>query len=409
MKNRTLATANDMLADAPVRVAGILPATDADMAAVNALAGTELSSDAIYLFEPVVTTDALDAYFTRMAESSLANYVQDAAQGNPLMTGHDTMRLAIGRSFAGVLEESNGVRCVRLRDYMLKDYRVDGNSTDDIARGIEAGVNRDMSISFGGPDHWCRCGICGLNLFDENCPHCPGVVYGEERAFAWVEDARMIEHSIVFSGATPGAVVRKARSLAASGMLAKSDISFLEETWRVRLADSTTIPFPSKCKTGLTQEERDMNMNAKTFLEKLRGFFGGNKRMNDVIDDLRGSVSEDASIESILDTLGKGLRAEAEFAGEVRALGLESIEAVKALSERAKLGDLYRADLVAETLAAGVRAQGEGFDKPLWERILNEPSRSIDDIKTFRGKFDDEAKAVLGNGGRQGTSSGMRR
>ncbi|HAH87830.1 MAG TPA: hypothetical protein DCL60_10735, partial [Armatimonadetes bacterium] len=75
---------------------------------------------------------------------------------------------------------------------------------------------------------------------------------------------------------------------------------------------------------------------------------------------------------------------------------------MKALSERAKLGDLYRADLVAETLAAGVRAQGEGFDKLLWERILNEPSRSIDDIKTFRGKFDDEAKAVLGNGGRQG-------
>ena len=82
-----------MLADAPVRVAGILPATDADMAAVNALAGTELSSDAIYLFEPVVTTDALDAYFTRMVESSLANYVQDAAQGNPLMTGHDTCAL----------------------------------------------------------------------------------------------------------------------------------------------------------------------------------------------------------------------------------------------------------------------------------------------------------------------------
>ena len=56
MKNRTLATANDMLADAPVRVAGILPATDADMAAVNALAGTELSAYAIYE-KPLWTDD----------------------------------------------------------------------------------------------------------------------------------------------------------------------------------------------------------------------------------------------------------------------------------------------------------------------------------------------------------------
>ena len=347
--------------EAPVMVSGLLEATEEDIAIISAVTGARLTPDQIYILEPVVTSNALDAYFTRMAESSILNYVKDAAQGNPLMTGHDTMRLAIGRSFAGRLEEVDGALCVRLRDYMLRDHHVDGNSTDDIARGIEAGVNRDMSISFGGPDHWYRCGICGLNLFDENCPHCPGVVYGEERAFAWVEDAHMIEHSIVFSGATPGAVIRKARSLAASGMLTKADIGFLEDTWRVRIAGRSLFNFP--CKRNKQEKAKELASSSTA-------------------QDIR-------------------------LGCEARSLGIESLDQLKDLSERAKLGDLYRKELIETALAEGIRARGKAFNKPLWERMFHEPGLGIDDIKGFCTQFKAESREKFGRGGRKITPPGL--
>jgi hypothetical protein len=342
--------------EAPVVVSGLIAATDEDMAVIRAVTGADLTPDQVYILEPVVTTDALDAYFTRMAESSILNYVEDASLGNPLMTGHDTGRLAIGRSFAGRLEETDGVLSVRLRDYMLKSYRVDGNSTDDIARGIEAGVNRDMSISFGGPDHWYRCGVCGLNLFDENCPHCPGVLYGEERAFAWVEDAHMIEHSIVFSGATPGAVVRKARSLAATGMLTRADIGFLEDTWRVRIAG--------------------------------RGLFGFSKKPVREPD-------HDGSAQDL--RLGR----------EARSLGIESLAQLRDMSERARLGDCYREELVESALAEGIRARGSAFNKALWERMFRDSGLGIDDIKGFCAQFKAEARERFGQGGRKTIPPGL--
>jgi hypothetical protein len=74
--------------EAPVMVSGLLEATEEDIAIISAVTGARLTPDQIYILEPVVTSNALDAYFTRMAESSILNYVKDAAQGNPLMTGH---------------------------------------------------------------------------------------------------------------------------------------------------------------------------------------------------------------------------------------------------------------------------------------------------------------------------------
>jgi hypothetical protein len=75
------------------------------------------------------------------------------------------------------------------------------------------------------------------------------------------------------------------------------------------------------------------------------------------------------------------------------------VEEIRAMSEDAKLGKQYRADLTAQVLAEGVRAKGEHFDKAMWERLTS--VMTIDDLKKQRDSFTDEAKVRLGEPGRQ--------
>ncbi|MHB1191190.1 MAG: hypothetical protein ACYC08_10170, partial [Armatimonadota bacterium] len=278
----------------------------------------------------VVSTGALDCYFTRQAESSLANYAADAQGGSPLLACHDG--LPVGRSFSGTLAEDG----VTVLDYMLRGHSVGGISTDEIARGIEAGTLSDMSIRFGGPDAWYRCGICDKNLFSPECPHVPGVEYDGVRAFAWVEDARMVEHSIVFSGATPGAVIRKARSMARAGRLSSREIGFLEDAWRVRLGEKAAFPVPAE---------------------------------------------------------------------DLRAAGIVDARSLSALVGRASDGEAYRAELLAETLAEGVRALGDAFDSKVWGELLS--SRSAVELRRVRDEFRSVARRRFGEPGRRTVPSSV--
>jgi hypothetical protein len=257
---------------APARVVGVRDATEEEMTLINKLAAKPLTVNDVYVIEPVVSTNALDSYDTRMAPSSLTNYVNDGNSGCPGIIGHDRKKLPCARSFKAELVQRDGLDCVQLYAYMLKGHSVSGESTDEIARGINGGTITDLSISFGGPDYYYRCGICNRSLFDSECPHVPGVMYDDVRAFAWVEDAHMSEWSFVYDGATPGAVMRKARSMADAGQLSREQIRLLEDRLRCRIS-STNIKEPENNPGTKTE---DNSMKARAFLDALWARFRSN-------------------------------------------------------------------------------------------------------------------------------------
>lgn len=391
-------------AESLVRVQGIIQATEADMELVNRHSIEPLAASDVYVINPAISTQAMDSYFTRMSESSIRNYAADAAAGNPLMTSHITNRLAVGKSFASeIVEEGEGL-CVRVKDYFLKGYRNEGIDTDQIARGIQAGIHTDMSIWFGGASYWYRCGLCNQDVWDSNCPHVPGVLYGDlGRAWAWVEDARLIEHSLVFSGSTPGAIVAKARMFAEAGRIEAKEIQFLEDKWRTRLSGEPVFYSLPK-QRNLNKEDGVL----KTLIARLRALVPSDKFPTVAARVAAVQVADTATDDEVVAAVARcfgDLEADASLGSACRSAGIPGVDAVPGILARAKDGDTYRTDLVAEALAEGVRAKGESFDKDFWTRLLSEPGRSISDIKAFRDQFAADAKARLANpdgtGGRQ--------
>jgi hypothetical protein len=241
-------------------------------------------------------------------------------------------------------------------------------------------------------------------LYDDECPHCPGLIYDGERSFAWVENARLIEHSIVYSGATPGSVIRKACILAERGVLSKADLGLLEESWNVRFLDIKT----SMSARQPERNEEDNNMKAWEFLSKLRSFFSIDKNpaVSDALNAIQQETPADAPAEAVLDRVGGVIHTAyneaTELIASLREVGIDSVDKAKDITARAKLGDQYRADLVTAALAEGVRAQGENFDKERWTRVFS--SATIEDIKAYHADFEKDATARLGTGGRQTTS-----
>lgn len=178
--------------------------------------------------------------------------------------------------------------------------------------------------------------------------------------------------------------------------------------------DLTAIPvqpkldLPNPISAPKAGPERTVTMKAREFLAKIRGWIpGANAQVVSQIDTLRADIADDASVETVLDQVGGAVRAALqsglEFANACREAGVETVDQVKNLADRAKLGDQYRTDLINQTLAAGVRAQGGSFQSDFFRQLLNEPARSVDDIKVFLTQFEEQAKARLGDPGRQTT------
>jgi hypothetical protein len=106
----------------------------------------------------------------------------------------------------------------------------------------------------------------------------------------------------------------------------------------------------------------------------------------------------------VIDQVGGVMRSTLEAATPImnalREAGIETIDQVRNMVEKAKLGDQYRSDLIADALKEGVRAEGSTeFDNDRWVRTLN--AASIDDIKAYRNDFAKRAQDRLGEGGRQ--------
>ncbi|MCH8290214.1 hypothetical protein IH992_03805 [Candidatus Poribacteria bacterium] len=330
-----------------------------------------------FVFSAEISNNNLDAYFTRMNESTLKNFANDAKEGVSLQDSHDTRILGYGQSFDSVLEIDGDKSRVIADFYTIRGINFGGlhsyASTDDFIRAIEKKIVRDVSVGFYGGKETCD--ICGDPIWDwfSDCPHLPGVEYpigdqGNETVIctASIIDARLSEVSVVYDGATPEAeLIRKAERMIENGDLDSSTINMLESKYRIKLPVER---LGEKSKKGARHPKGESQVpedKQPTNVDPL----------SEIREQLR--KVDDYTIEGIP---ADPLRAVAWLMGQhqelTRQIGEQNAENETLTQEVAKLkpkaadGDQYRSDLIANALEWGVRALGNDFDKEANQTLM---------------------------------------
>lgn len=252
-----MTTATDPLASALQMQAAIHPTgtpTDDELEIINRNhAVGVLGKGDVYVFRMEVSNDLEDKHHTSMdPATTLPNYVADFREGRSIQNSHNTDELPLGRSFDAWLERRSDPdrTAAVLKGYVRCGITLGRVSSDDLIRGIDAGVVKDGSVHF---DDRARhvCSICGGDMYEREstCAHLPGFVYGGRRAKALIVDGHAVEASLVFDGSTPKAMVDKAARMVAAGDLDARQVALVERRYRVRFNAPNT------------QEDYEMNRN----------------------------------------------------------------------------------------------------------------------------------------------------
>ena len=173
-----------------------------------------------YHFRGCMSSDLLDAYKSRMGESSLSNFVSDASKGVPFQDSHSSESIrTLGRSFQAELDDgAQAYASIR----MLRDDAdtPDHMRVNEYIRRIRAGIYSSLSVGFHSERNIC--GICdgtiaiGWERFwggDEFCEHNVGDTYDGKECTYTIEDARLAEISLVTTPANPDAeIIERASS-----------------------------------------------------------------------------------------------------------------------------------------------------------------------------------------------------
>jgi outer membrane murein-binding lipoprotein Lpp len=207
-----------------------------------------------FFWQAEISNNRVDAYFTRMAPSTLQNFAADATAGVSFQNSHATNKLGFGRSLLGqfVGPGGNGVSRCLADFYTIPGLRLHDVSTDDFILGVRAGIVSDVSVGFYGGEF--RCNICGRDMMrDWDCTHIPGFEYEVATtpqradspvqtvmAIAWIENAHLGEVSAVYDGACPGAAILKAQSEAENGRINPTHARLIEARYRIRLPEPRT-------------------------------------------------------------------------------------------------------------------------------------------------------------------------
>lgn len=373
-----------------------------------------------FVFETESSNNNLDFYFTHMGESTLRNFAAEAAAGVQFLDSHNSGNLGYGRTFDGRFEVDNSrqpqykldnpnaqlafqpdtaVQRAIIGTYTIPGIQFGGGltyaSTDDFIRAARAKIARDISVGFYG-GRW-TCDICGGNYRKySECPHLAGIEYalgeqGERLVVATVaiDGAHLAEHSVVYDGATPGAMLRKAESLARHGELEPEKAAAFELRYKVHLPTRKSFPVPDleekrgNEETPASESTGDQPMNYEEIVNEARAALA-EASINDSIPvaaGIRQLVDRVAQLEAAETAVRAALPAGAEgsnLTDRVAALASE----LTRLQPLADDGRAYRTDLIETAVAEGVRAHGEEFAQETYRGMLN--ASSIEVIKRMR-------------------------
>lgn len=346
------------------------PNTNADLEKINRHTLEPVTESEIFTFSGHCSNDRLDSHFTRMDPlTTLRNYTDDLKSGISLQEGHNVYVNPYGRSYDGELiavgDEQGLTNAVRGSWYIMRGVTVNGNKTDDTIRQIKAGIVRDMSVGFAGGSY--RCGSCGKDLWNSDCPHIPGLEDENGRmSFAWIVDARLREVSTVYKGSTPNAYIDKARDYVKQGQMEMDKVHQLEQRFNVRLDDGSRSFY-------IVNKKREVGSNMD-LLEQVR-------------TAIKESKIEKRALYDVLGTEGEKFRQPDDIAIRNELGDAASVDGVKKMKEEAEQGRQYVADLVDKAVEARVRAQGEGFKAEPYKNMLSR-SADIEYIKSEIESYD---------------------
>lgn len=349
-----------------------------------------------------ISNNSRDAYDTRMAVSTLANYAADAEMGVSFQNSHRSDELPLGRSFAGRYTgaQGNGSARTEARFYTLRGLNLNGVPTNEFIDGVRSGIISDVSVGFHlGADGYYRCSFCGEDMLGGKCRHIPGLEYdqkdakgkvtGRTVAVAWVENARLAEVSAVYDGATPNCCIRKAQQESEAGRLRPEAARLIEQRYRI------TLPAAHRSWPGADvrpEEERTMPDDPIT-----PPIPGPAAPVPVPFEPVRALLHEVGI--TVSDDPLPGLR---DLVTELRTLRPLKAENER-LAKEADDGRTYRADLTAEALREGVRAYGATFPEEQYKtQFVDAP---LDFIKTNRDLWTAQAGEKL-QPGRQSADVG---
>lgn len=299
---------------------------------------------------------------------------------------------------------------------------------------------------------------------DDGCSHFPGMEYevesgGEKRkvtAFGAVDGGRLSEYSFVHDGATPGAGVLKARHMEDNGELNP------EIALRLERAYHTTFPRATRKYQGITLAgDRDMGTNTKrkqdepvsddqvvedvnevevpdndelinpdvgtepTIIEPVFPEVEERDDEGEIAPDPEDDDTGDRAIEKSALRFNKNLRdalnerynadgirigervsdAVIALADEVKSLRTALVEkdkSVRALEDDAKVGRVYRADLIEELKREIIRSADadESKEAKVARYVKLAEASDVETIKGLRDDFANAARAKYGAGRR---------
>lgn len=381
-----------------------------------------------FVFETESSNNNLDFYFTHMLESTLRNFAAEAAVGVQFLDSHNNYNLGYGRTFDGRFEiDSSRAPVYRLDNpnaglafqpdtavkraiigtYTIPGIRFGGGltyaSTDDFILAARAKLARDISVGFYG-GRW-TCDICGGNYRSyQSCQHLGGFEYalgdqGERIVVCTVgiDGAHLAEHSVVYDGATPGAMLRKAEELARHGELEPEKAAAFELRYKVHLPTRKSFPasdleekpasVPNENTVGRGKElpdtTGDQPMNLEQELNEARAALT-EANVNESVP-VAGGIRQlaeratrwQAELDAAIAAVPEGVEGES-LAARVATLGA----ALTRLRPLADDGRAYRADLIEAALTEGVRAHGEKFAQEAYRGLLE--ASGIEVIKRMR-------------------------
>jgi hypothetical protein len=219
----------------------------------------------------------------------------------------------------------------------------------------------------------------------------PGVEYQAadgtmQRAFAWIEDAHLKEYSHVYKGSTPQAIVLKGERLYRSGDLSRAQVAEFEDHTGTRMFQRFAgVSLPDTHDTAPERAKTEAAMDPKDFA-RLAGLDGVEtlEQLQERVLALKADATRATLAEKRL--------------GELEA---EQAELSRKLAEAERLaqdGRQYRADLIEAALAAGVRAQGDSFDREAFTEIFAQDGTTVRMVRALKEQWERQAESQFGPG-----------
>lgn len=345
-----------------------------------------------FFFPAVITNNQLDTFYTRMGESSLRNYTEDAKAGVSFQNSH-RRDLGFGRTVTA--EYDTQARSVKAWFYTVPGLLLNDVSTDDLIGGIRSGLVKSVSIGFMGGRYVCS--ACGNDMFKRwaDCSHYPGQIIklvdskGNETGrtevvTATIEDARLGEVSAGFKNSTPGAVISKAIRLVEMGLESPERLVTLERGFR------TASPTNARRLFSVPQIQGDRNMddNKPPTPEPPSTVVPPTPQGEPPPAQQGAAGRTPVTLAVLLEEVGAPAEVRLLQEAGQRAWLTGEFSRLRGLADD---GAAYRSDLTEQALNQGRRAFGDKFAEERYTAIM---ARSdVDAIKQFRDDWKSAADA----------------